>query len=117
VPTETSSSNTDDLENYAFSLRNSLNSELKDKIPEDDAKKLSSLVDEVTSWLDVSQAASKSEYEERKKELESVATPIISKSYGAGAGEGAGAGAGGMPGGGAGGAGKGGEGPTVEEVD
>ncbi|KAK9679735.1 Hsp70 chaperone [Basidiobolus ranarum] len=49
------------LESYAYSLRNTLKDE------------------KVTDWLDASQEASKEEYEEKKKELEVVSNPIITK--------------------------------------
>ena len=72
---------------------------------------------ETISWLDASAEGSKEEYEEKQKELELVANPIMQKAYGAGAG-----GPGGMPAG-AGGPGAGGfpgagaDEPSVEEVD
>ena len=119
------------LESYAYSLKNTINDgEMKDKIGADDKEKLTKAIDETISWLDSSQAASTDEYEDKRKELESVANPIISGAYGGAGGAGAAPGAGGFPGaapgaggfpGGAGGPGgaTGGEssGPTVEEVD
>ncbi|EMG46115.1 Heat shock protein SSA3 [Candida maltosa Xu316] len=114
------------LESYAYSLKNTISDgELKDKIAADDKEKLSKTIDETISWLDASQAASTEEYEDRRKELESVANPIISSAYGAAGGAPGGAaggfpgGAGGFPGGAPGGGATGGEssGPTVEEVD
>ncbi|KAL6450922.1 SSA1 Heat shock protein SSA1 [Candida maltosa Xu316] len=107
------------LESYAYSLKNTISDgELKDKIAADDKEKLSKTIDETISWLDASQAASTEEYEDRRKELESVANPIISSAYGAAGGAPGGA-AGGFPGGAPGGGATGGEssGPTVEEVD
>ncbi|KAJ7582786.1 heat shock protein HSS1 [Mycena floridula] len=110
------------LESYAYNLRNSMTDEkLADKFEAADKSKLETAVNETISWLDASQEASKEEYEEKQKELEAIANPIMQKLYGAG---GAPPGAGGFPGGaGAGGApggfpGAGGEdGPSVEEVD
>ena len=107
------------LESYAYNLRNTLTDpSTGDKFPADDKTKLQSAVDETISWLDNSQEASKEEYEEKQKELEAVANPIMQKLY---------AGAGGAPGGFPGGAAPGGfpggapgaseEGPSVEEVD
>ncbi|KAF6069522.1 Heat shock protein SSA4 [Candida albicans] len=99
------------LESYAYSLKNTINDgEMKDKIGADDKEKLTKAIDETISWLDASQAASTEEYEDKRKELESVANPIISGAYGA---------AGGAPGAGGPGGATGGEssGPTVEEVD
>lgn len=106
------------LESYAYSLKNTINDgEMKDKIDADDKEKLTKAIDETILWLDVSQAASQKEYDERHKELESVANPIISKAYQSAGG----APAGGFPSGSfpGGGAAPGGQesGPTVEEVD
>merc|ERR1711975_161662 len=111
------------LENYAYNIRNSIRDEkLKDKIEAADKEKIEKAVDDAISWLDSNQLASKEEFEHKQKELEDIANPIIAKVYQAAAG-GAG-GAGGMPGG-AGGAGAGGSsgdsgsgaGPKIEEVD
>ncbi|EER33223.1 heat shock protein SSA1 [Candida tropicalis MYA-3404] len=108
------------LESYAYSLKNTIGEgELKDKISADDKEKLTKTIDETISWLDASQAASTEEYEDKRKELESVANPIISSAYGAAGGAPGGA-AGGFPGGAPGGGaapGGGDSGPTVEEVD
>ncbi|GMF68501.1 unnamed protein product [Phytophthora fragariaefolia] len=110
------------LENYAYSLRNSLNDEkLKEKLPDADKKLVDDKVTETIQWLDAHQSSEKEEYEAKQKELEAVANPVLQKVY-AGAG-GAPAGmAGGMPGGvpGAGAAPSAGgadHGPKIEEVD
>lgn len=113
------------LESYAYNLRNSLQDEkLKDKFEPADKTKLETAVNEAISWLDNSQEASKEEYEDKQKELEAVASPIMQKLYSGAGGAFPGAGGpGGFPGGGSGGApggfpGAGGEdGPSVEEVD
>eukprot|EP01004_Peranema_trichophorum_P010969 NODE_980_length_2205_cov_425.038905_g781_i2.p1 GENE.NODE_980_length_2205_cov_425.038905_g781_i2~~NODE_980_length_2205_cov_425.038905_g781_i2.p1 ORF type:complete len:647 (-),score=204.81 NODE_980_length_2205_cov_425.038905_g781_i2:196-2136(-) len=102
------------LENYAYSMKNTINDEkVASKLEPEDKQTLSDKVNEVIQWLEKSQEATKEEYEDRQKELESVCTPIISKMYQAGGGPG---GApegdfGGMPGMG------GSSGPKVEEVD
>jgi len=111
------------LESYAYNLRNSIADEkLADKFEPADKAKLEGAVNETIQWLDNSQEASKEEYEEKQKELEGIANPIMQKLYGAGGGAGAPGGfpgAGGFPGGAPGGfPGAGGEdGPSVEEVD
>ena len=109
------------LESYAYSLRNTLSdSKVDEKLDAADKEKLKTEIDQVVSWLDENQQATREEYEEKQKELEGVANPIMMKFYGgAGGAPGGmpGAGAGGFPGaGGAPGAG-GDDGPTVEEVD
>merc|ERR1712174_74950 len=112
------------LENYCYSLKSSIESdEVKDKIPADDKKALEDAIAESISWLDANPTAEKEEYEEKRKELEGIAMPILRKMGGA-------AGAGGMPGGmpdmgGMPGAAAGGAppaadpagGPTIEEID
>ena len=111
------------LESYAFNMKQTVEDDkLKDKISEEDQKKIVEKCDEMIHWLDGNQSAEKEEFESRQKELEKVCSPIITKLYQAAGG--AGAAPGGMPGGfpGAGGAGAApgggsGGGPTIEEVD
>ncbi|KAM0325361.1 hypothetical protein ACHAQA_007346 [Verticillium albo-atrum] len=111
------------LESYAYSLRNTLSDpKVEEKLDESDKTTLTAEIDKCVAWLDENQQATKEEYEDRQKELEAVANPIMMKFYGAGGAPG------GMPGGMPGGApgapgGPGGpgathdDGPTVEEVD
>ena len=62
------------LESYAYNLRNSLNDEkLANKFEAGDKTKLEGAVNETIKWLDVSQEGSKEEYEDKQKELESIA--------------------------------------------
>jgi len=112
------------LESYAYNLRNSLTDEkLSDKFDPADKKKLTDAVDESIKWLDASQEGSKEEYEEKQKELEAIANPIMQKLYSSAGGApggfpgAAGGFPGGAPGGFPGGAADGAEGPSVEEVD
>jgi len=91
------------LENYCFSLKNSLNEDKVAAALGDDKVTLENAVQEVLNWLEAHAEESPETYEEKKKELEKVANPIMTKLYG---------GAGGMPGGGA-----PPSGPQPEEVD
>src|SRR5271170_175701 len=85
------------LESYAYSLRNTTQDDkLADKFDAGDKKKLEDAITETIKWLDASQEASKEEYEEKQKELESIANPIMQRFYGAGGAAGDG---GAMPGG------------------
>merc|ERR1712045_651048 len=106
------------LENYCFTMRNTLNEEkLKEKFEAGDKEKIEKAVQDALDWLDKNQLAEKDEFEGKQKELEGVVNPIMMKVYQA-AGGGGGMPEGGMPGGGFGGAPAGGAGgPTVEEVD
>merc|ERR1712100_634178 len=91
------------LENYCFTMRNTLSEEkLKDKFEGDDKEKIEKAVQETLDWLDKNQLAEKDEFEAKQKELEGVVNPIMMKVYQA-----AGGGGGDMGGG---------AGPTVEEV-
>merc|ERR1712194_762562 len=107
------------LENYCFTMRNTLQEEkLVDKFEGDDKDKIEKAVQETLDWLDKNQLAEKDEFEVKQKELEGVVNPIMMKVYQAAGG--GGAPEGGMPGGGGGfdgGAPGGASGPTVEEVD
>merc|ERR1712241_1611057 len=109
------------LENYCFTMRNTLNEEkLKEKFEGGDKEKIEKAVQDTLDWLDKNQLAEKDEFEAKQKELEGIVNPIMMKVYQA-AGGGGGMPEGGMPGGGFGGAGGpppgGAGGPTVEEVD
>merc|ERR1712096_380933 len=92
------------LENYCFSMRNTLQEEkLKDKFEDGDNEAIEKAVQETLDWLDKNQLAEKDEFEAKQKEIEAVVNPIMMKVYQA-----AGGGdmpAGGMPGGGMPGAG------------
>jgi L1 cell adhesion molecule like protein len=100
------------LENYAYSLRSTLDDEkVQGKIGEKDKARLTDSIDQTLRWLDSNQTAEKDEFEYMQKELEAVATPIITKlhegaggggSYGAGGGGSFGAGGGGSYGAGGG---------------
>merc|ERR1712113_1101561 len=102
------------LENYCFTMRNTLQEEkLKEKFEDGDKDKIEKAVQETLDWLDKNQLAEKDEFEAKQKELEGIVNPIMMKVYQA-AGGGGEMPSDGMPGAAPGGAGGG---PTVEEVD
>jgi len=120
------------LENYCYSLKSTMSSDqVKDKIAEDDKTSLEEKIETTMKWLDANQAAEKEEYEEKQKELEGVALPILQKMGGGAGAPGGMGGMGGMPdmsgmGGMGGMPGAGGPGPsaseptggpTIEEID
>lgn len=73
------------LENYIYSVKNSVNDEaqLGSKIDADDKKTVLDAIKEKSDWLDSNGAsASKEDLEEQKAELEAVINPITSKLYG-----------------------------------
>ena len=81
------------LESYAFQVKQSVEDDkLKGKISDDDKQAVVTKANEVLDWLDDNQQAEKDEYEDKKKEFESVANPVMTKLYQQGGA------AGGMPG-------------------
>jgi len=108
------------LESYCFNMKSTIEDEkLKDKISDEDKKKIEDACNEAIKWLDGNQLAEKEEFEHHQKEVEKVCNPIVAKLYGGAGGmpggmpEGGMPGAGGMPGNNS----AGGQGPTIEEVD
>ena len=70
------------LENYAYSMKNTMNDEKTAAlVPEDDKKKVQDACQEAIQWLDGAQEASKEEYDSRMKELEAICSPIVTKMY------------------------------------
>tara|TARA_Y100000389_G_scaffold126855_2_gene124202 strand:+ start:19763 stop:21106 length:1344 start_codon:yes stop_codon:yes gene_type:complete len=68
------------LENYCFSIKNTINDEkLKDNIPEDDKKMVEENIDDTLKWLEANNSAPKEDYESKKKELEETFKPIMDK--------------------------------------
>jgi L1 cell adhesion molecule like protein len=129
------------LENYCYSVKNTLKDEkLKDKFAADEKENIEKVVEDAIKWVEQNSNAHAEEYEAKQKEIEAIFNPIITKIYqsmgGAPGGEGGmpgmpggfpgGAGgfpggfpggAGGFPGGAPGGNTSGGKGPQVDDVD
>merc|ERR1719387_1327594 len=83
------------LENYCYSMKNTLNDEkLKDKISEDDKKKAEDAIEDALKWLESNNLAEKEEFEHKQKEVEGICSPIMQSMYS----QGGGGGMGGMPG-------------------
>merc|ERR1712125_270731 len=70
------------LEGYAYNLRNTLND------AEEGKEKLEEAVKETLDWLNENDDAEVEEFEEKQKELEAIANPIMSKVYQSGGGDG-----------------------------
>ena len=86
------------LENYCYTLRNTVNEDkVKEKISESDKSAIEDKVKEVLQWMEDNDNAEKEQYEAKQKEVEGIATPIITKMYQGGDGAGM-PGMGGMPG-------------------
>tara|TARA_Y100000992_G_scaffold266333_1_gene204192 strand:- start:54 stop:1991 length:1938 start_codon:yes stop_codon:yes gene_type:complete len=70
------------LDNYIFSVKQSLNDEkLKDKFTDEDKTSVEDKIKEVQEWYDDHLDAEKEEFESKQKELESVFSPIMMKVY------------------------------------
>merc|ERR1712096_28536 len=80
-----------ELEGYAYSLKNQVNDKEKlgAKLSDDDKAAITKAVEETISWLEENPEAEKDDHEAQKKKLEEVVHPIISKVYPEGAAGGA----------------------------
>jgi len=74
------------LENYCFSLRNSMNEEKLATTLGPDKAVLDKKIQEIMSWMENHPDEQPESFEEKQKELEKVANPILQKAYGGGAG-------------------------------
>ncbi|OZC08012.1 hypothetical protein X798_05008 [Onchocerca flexuosa] len=72
-----------ELESYAYSLKNQINDKEKlgGKLDDSDKKTIETALDDAISWLESHRDASVEELQEHKKELESKVQPIIGKLY------------------------------------
>ncbi|XP_066254198.1 major heat shock 70 kDa protein Ab-like [Euwallacea similis] len=107
------------LEAYVFQLKQAVQ-DCGDKLGAEDKATVERECDEALKWLDANTLAEKEEFEDRKKHLTSVCSPLMAKLYGGSPQNQNNNYGGGMPGGScgqqAGGFG-GARGPTIEEVD
>jgi heat shock protein 5 len=73
-----------ELESYAYSLKNQLKDEEKlgGKLSAEDKTTITEAVDKAIEWLDSNAEAETEEFKAQKEELEGVVNPIISKLYG-----------------------------------
>merc|ERR1712146_167426 len=70
------------LEAYLYSLRSSADDTLNDKLDEADRELLMNTVKDGLQWLEDNGETPKGEIDEKRKEVEGIANPIISKAYG-----------------------------------
>jgi len=77
-----------ELESYAYSLKNQVNDKEKlgAKISDEDKEKIEEAVNEKIAWLEENQEADGEEFKAQKKELEEIVQPIIAKLYQQGGG-------------------------------
>jgi len=75
-----------ELEAYLYNLKNSINDTLKDKLTEDESSTLNTAVNDGLDWLEDHPAAEKDDYDDKQKEVEQIANPILKRAYESGAG-------------------------------
>merc|ERR1711976_96995 len=77
-----------ELESYAHGLKNQINDKEKmgAKLSSEEKETIENAVTEAIEWLEANQDADSSEFQERKKALEEVVQPIVSKLYQGGEG-------------------------------
>ncbi len=70
------------LEQYAYQVRQTLNEEkLKGQFTDEEKKSVETKVDEVLKWNNDNPAASKEEYDQKVKEIEGIFNPIMQRIY------------------------------------
>jgi len=77
------------LESYVYNLKNTLDDDekgLADKLSPEDKKELQDMIDETLDWMDENPEAEKEDYDEKQKEVENIANPIMKNMYAGGAG-------------------------------
>jgi len=73
------------LEGYLYNLKTSLNDEkIADKVDASEKNELISQIDEALDWLEENSDAEAEAFNDKQKEVEKVASPIMKKIYGAG---------------------------------
>ena len=72
-----------ELESYAYSLKNQIGDKEKlgGKLSDEDKETIESAVNEQIEWLEANQDAEGEDYQEHKKALEEIVQPIVSKLY------------------------------------
>lgn len=72
------------LESYLYNLKNTLNDEEKgvaDKMSPQDKKELEDIIDEALDWMEENPESDKEDYDEKRKEVEQVANPLMRDLY------------------------------------
>ncbi|KAF6777324.1 hypothetical protein AHF37_03052 [Paragonimus kellicotti] len=69
------------FEGFAYQLKTQLDDKLKEKLSADEHSTIKTAVEEAISWIDSHPQAETEEIQERKKKLEQIVQPIMSKLY------------------------------------
>merc|ERR1739844_129488 len=78
------------LESYVYNLKNQLDDDekgLADKLSPEDKKELQDTIDETLDWMEENPEADKEDYDEKQKEVENIANPIMRQMYSGAGGE------------------------------
>jgi len=72
-----------ELESYAYSLKNQLSDKEKlgGKLSDEETSKIEEVINEKIAWLEENQEADADEFKAQKKEMEDIVQPIIAKLY------------------------------------
>jgi len=72
-----------ELESYAYSLKNQINDKEKlgAKLGDEDKEKITEAVDDAIKWLESNQEADAEAFKEKKTEVEGIVQPIMTKLY------------------------------------
>merc|ERR1712183_990774 len=77
------------LESYVYNLKNQLEDDekgLADKIAPEEKKELQDIIDETLDWMDENPEGEKEDYDEKQREVEQIANPIMRNLYQGGGG-------------------------------
>ena len=72
-------------EQFVYGVKGALTDEFKQKLSEDEVKTLETTVDDAVKWLDEHPKDDKESYDTKRKEVEEVCSPLLTKAYQAGA--------------------------------
>jgi L1 cell adhesion molecule like protein len=72
-----------DLENYAYTIRNTIESDckFKENLSDDETNTINTLITDMISWIDSHSNAELSEYQSKRQELEEIWKPIVTRVY------------------------------------
>jgi len=75
------------LESYVYNLKNTFEDNengLVDKLTPEDKKELQDMIDETLDWIDENTEGNKEDFDEKQKEVENIANPIMRQMYAGG---------------------------------
>lgn len=67
------------LETYCYSMKQTVGEKMGERMSSDDKESIEKAVEEALEWLDANNDVEKEEYEEKLKQVQDIAQPIVSK--------------------------------------